>query len=114
MMRHLAAIILGVTGLASLACGPSEPDALYVDLGCPRCHGFQLEGNRYGPALNGLRENWDSTDRMTAYLRDPKTIIESDSRLKAQDAGYELKMQPVTDASDEDLAILSTWLLSRE
>ena len=113
-MKMLGATILAAAGLASIACGPPDPESLYVELGCPRCHGFELQGNRYGPALHRLGENWDSEARMAAYLKDPKTVIESDPRLKAQDAGYELKMQPVTTASDEEISILATWLVKAE
>ena len=105
-------MILPLMVLASLGCGPPDPETLYVDLGCPRCHGFHLEGNRYGPTLEGLSEHWDSPQMVVTYLRDPQTTVENDARLKAQDAEYKLKMQPVTDSSDEDLAILATWLLA--
>ena len=111
-MRRLAASILSITAVASLGCGPPDPETLYVDLGCPRCHGFHLGGNRYGPTLEGLAENWDSAQTIVAYLRDPQTVVENDPRLKAQDADYKLKMQPVTDSSDEDLAVLGAWLLA--
>lgn len=113
-MKPAAAIILTIAGIASMACGPTDPEKLYVDLGCPRCHGFHLEGNRYGPALDRLGNTWDSATTMSAYLRDPKTTIERNPRLKAQDAKYDLKMQPVTEASDEDLIVLSAWLLTSD
>ena len=113
-MRRLGALILPIAALASMGCGPPDPETLYVDLGCPRCHGFHQEGNRYGPTLKGLSENWDSAQTVVTYLRDPKTVVENDARLKAQDRNYELKMQPVTGKSDEDLAILATYLLTKE
>ncbi len=111
-MRRLATLILPISIFASLGCGPPDPETLYVDLGCPRCHGFHLEGNRYGPTLEGLNKNWDSAQTIVTYLRDPKTSVENDPRLKAQDADYKLKMQPVTASSDEDLAVLGAWLLA--
>ncbi len=111
-MRGLAALILPIAVVASFGCGPPDPETLYVDLGCPRCHGFQLEGNRYGPTLEGLGEHWDSAQTIVTYLRDPKTVVENDARLKAQDADYDLKMQPVTDTPDEDLIALGAWLLT--
>ncbi len=113
-MRRLGVLILPIAVLASIGCGPPNPETLYVDLGCPRCHGFQLEGNRYGPTLKGLSEHWDSAQTVVTYLRDPKTMVENDARLKAQDADYKLKMQPVTDKSDGDLAVLGSWLLTTE
>ncbi len=113
-MRRLSALILPIAALASFGCGPPDPEALYVDLGCPRCHGFHQDGNRYGPTLKGLSEHWDSTQTVVTYLRDPKSVVENNARLKTQDAEYDLKMQPVTDSSDEDLAVLAAWLLSVE
>lgn len=113
-MRRFGALILPIATLASFACGPPDPETLYVDLGCPRCHGFHIEGNRYGPSLKGLSEHWDSPQTVVTYLRDPQSVVENDARLKAQDAEYDLKMQPVTDSSDEDLAVLAVWLLTAE
>ena len=114
VMKRLGALILPIAALLSTACGPPDPEILYVDLGCPRCHGAHLEGNRYGPAVKGLSEHWDSAQTMATYLRDPKQVVENNARLKAQDADYDLKMQPVTDSSDEDLALLAAWLLTVE
>jgi len=111
-VRRLATLILPIAVMASFGCGPPDPETLYVDLGCPRCHGFHREGNRYGPTLEGLSENWDSAQTVVSYLRDPKTVVENDARLKAQDADYKLKMQPVTGTPDEDLTILTAWLLA--
>ncbi len=113
-MRRLSALILPIAALASFGCGPPDPETLYVDLGCPRCHGFHQDGNRYGPTLKGLSEHWDSTQTVVTYLRDPKSVVENNARLKTQDAEYDLKMQPVKDSSDEDLAVLAAWLLSVE
>ena len=113
-MKRLGAAILPIAVLASAACGPQNPETLYVDLGCPRCHGFHQEGNRYGPTLKDLGEHWDSAQKIVTYLHDPQTMVENDARLKAQDADYKLKMQPVTGKSDEDLAVLATWLLASE
>jgi len=110
-MRLLPALLLAIAAAISPACGPGDPESLYVDLGCPRCHGFHLEGNRYGPALDRLGENWDSAQTIGAYLRDPQALVAKDPRLSGQDSRYELKMQRVTAASDEELIILSTWLL---
>ncbi len=113
-MRFPGALILPIMALLSMACGPPDPKTLYVDLGCPRCHGFHQEGNRYGPSLTGLARNWQSSQTIVAYLRDPTSIVENDARLKTQDAEFELKMQPVTDRSDEDLVLLADWLLMTE
>ncbi len=113
-MKRLGALILPIAALLSIACGPPDPETLYGDLGCPRCHGTNLEGNRYGPTVKGLSEHWGSPQAMVTYLRDPKPVVENDARLKAQDAEYDLKMQPVTDSSDEDLAVLAAWLLTVE
>lgn len=113
-MRLIGLVVLSLTALVATACGPSDPETLYVDLGCPRCHGFQLEGNRYGPALKGLGEHWLSAQTMAVYLRDPEAIAGNDARLTAQDSEYELKMQPILTHSDEDLESLAAWLLESE
>ncbi len=113
-MKWPGAAILPLAALASAACGPPNPETLFVDLGCPRCHGFHQEGNRYGPSLKGLSEHWGSAQTVVTYLRDPKTAVENDARLKAQDADYSLKMQPVTEKTDEALIVLANWLLTQE
>ncbi len=110
-MRVFSLVTLALAAIVSMACGPQDPEKLYADLGCPRCHGFHLEGNRYGPALDRLEEDWDSAETIGTYLRDPQPIVENDPRLSAQDTEYELKMQKVVDASDKDLAVLAKWLL---
>ncbi len=113
-MRRIGILLFPVLLLPVLACGPPDPETLYTDLGCPRCHGFHREGNRYGPTLQTLAEDWDSAESLVKYFHDPSAVVAGDQRLQVQDAEYELKMQPVTGRSDEDLTILADWLLTDE
>jgi cytochrome c553 len=110
-MRRLAACLGAAALLAAGACGPGTPEDLYVRLGCPRCHGQDLRGNRYGPPLTGLDALWDSSGDLVAYLRDPQSVVVGEPRLQAARKEYGLMMLPVTRASDQEIEQLAAWLL---
>ncbi len=109
MNRHILWMVVLIAA-ALTACGLSSPDKLYTELGCPRCHGHNLEGNRYGPALSNLETLWDSDQELVTYMRDPKAYVTGHSRLEEQGKEFGLMMLPVKDASDEQLETLAKWL----
>lgn len=113
-MRVASVLLVSAAALTLVGCGPREPRVAYEELGCPRCHGFHREGNRYGPPLKDLDRFWSSEADLVAYLENPAAVVERDPRLSAQDGAYELKMQPVTGASREEKTALATWLLTSE
>mgnify|MGYP001025992391 CR=1 FL=1 len=101
--------------LALVACGASGPapgsaEALYLGMGCAKCHGPAREGQKSGPALADLGERWDE-DRLVAYLRDPRTFVESNPRLKYLDEQYPIAMPPYAEAPEADLRALARLML---
>jgi cytochrome c551/c552 len=104
-----AACVLGVAGvLAIAACGSGSgppagsPQALYVDLGCAKCHGVEREGLRSGPPLQNLSDRWDEEGLM-AYLRDPETFVASNPRLTYMNEQFPIAMPAYANTPDEEL-----------
>ena len=50
----VAVLVLAACGVTGPKAG--TPEALYVDLGCAKCHGEDREGQRSGPPLNALAD----------------------------------------------------------
>lgn len=113
-MKKTAFCVIPIVVLLLTACGPASPDKLYTELGCPRCHGHSLEGNRYGPELSDLGNLWESDQELVTYMRDPKAYVAGHPRLEKQGKEFGLMMLPVKDASDEELLILSRWLRQKD
>jgi cytochrome c553 len=102
--------------LVLAACGasgpePGSPQALYVDLGCANCHGPDREGQRSGPPLTGLEERWDGPT-LAAYLKDPRTFVESNPRLSYLDEQFPIAMPAYPETPEEDLQKLVDFILS--
>lgn len=102
--------------LVLAACGASRPEtgspqALYVDLGCAKCHGPDREGQRSGPPLTGLEERWDEVNLMS-YLKDPRSFVESNPRLSYLDEQYPIAMPAYADTAEQDLQRLVEFMLS--
>ena len=57
--------------------------ALYMKLGCFRCHGISLEGTPKGPALVHATDHWD-LDRLVRFLENPDSSAIADPRLAEQ------------------------------
>jgi len=82
-----AGVSLGTLAILVLAaCGASgppagSPEALYIDLGCAKCHGADREGQRSGPPLDALADRWQEGS-LLEYLNDPKAVMEDNPRLK--------------------------------
>jgi cytochrome c553 len=102
--------------LATLGTGCSGPEltgpaATYVDQGCAKCHGRQLEGTRTAPGLIGLTEHWTAEDLAT-YLRDPQPFLEASTRMRSQAEDYPIPMPAYPDLPDEDVQPLVEYLLT--
>jgi cytochrome c553 len=105
-----------VAGLGLVACGisgptPGSPEALYVNLGCAKCHGENLQGQRSGPPLNALAERWN-VESLIEYLSDPRAVMEKNPRLKYLAENYPIMMPAFAHTSEEDLRKLAQFILS--
>ena len=103
-----------LAALALAACGapapePGSPEALYVDLGCAKCHGDNREGLRSGPPLDTLQDRWQE-DSLVEYFKNPKAVMEDTPRLKYIAENYPIVMPGFPNASDEDLRKLAYWI----
>ena len=108
--------IVAVTVLTIAACGasgppPGTPEALYIDLGCAKCHGDNREGQRSGPPLVKIIDHWDE-DELLEYLRSPKTFVETNPRLSYLDEQYPIAMPAYATTSEEDLRKLAEYILN--
>ncbi len=100
--------------LAACSAGGPEPgsaEALYVDLGCAKCHGESREGQRSGPPLVKIIDHWDE-DELLEYLKSPKTFVESNPRLSYLDEEYPIAMPAYDSTSEEDLRKLAEFILN--
>jgi cytochrome c551/c552 len=98
------------------ACGASGPapgtaEALYVDLGCAKCHGDNREGQRSGPPLNTLADRW-TEDSLLEYFVDPGAVMENNPRLKYMAEEFPIVMPAYPDTSKEDLRKLAQYILT--
>ena len=109
----IVAAVVGVTLAACGASGPAAgtPEALYVDLGCAKCHGVNREGQRSGPALIALADRW-TEEGLLEYFNDPKAVMEHKPRLKYMAENYPIVMPAYPDTSEEDLRKLAQFILS--
>jgi len=87
---------------------------LFQDQGCPVCHGDLAEGvEETGPALRDLAPFWD-TERLGAYLRDPEGFRAANPAFEARrDIEFELEMPAYGELTEEELALLGRWLMTR-
>lgn len=105
-----------VAVLVLAACGasgpkPGTPEALYVDLGCAKCHGEDRAGQRSGPPLVKIIDHWDE-ESLLEYLKSPKTFIQSNPRLSYLDELYPIAMPAYGTTSEEDLRKLAEFILN--
>ena len=105
-----ALVCLGLT-----ACGATGPpegsaEALYVDLGCAKCHGENREGQKSGPALIALADHWQE-ESLLEYMADPKAYTEKNPRLKYLAESYPIMMPSYADTTEEDLRKLAQLML---
>ena len=102
--------------LVLAACGASgpkagTPEALYVDLGCVKCHGENRQGQRSGPPLIKIIDHWDEAS-LLEYLKDPKTFVQSNPRLSYLDEQYPIAMPAYGTTDEEQLRKLAEFILN--
>jgi mono/diheme cytochrome c family protein len=75
-------LVLGVLGLVSLGCETPPPDgrAVFLTVGCARCHGNTGAGESLGPPLEDLSTKF-TIKQMNAFLDNPIAYAEKDERL---------------------------------
>ena len=105
----VAILVLAACGVTGPKAG--SPEALYVDLGCAKCHGNNREGQRSGPQLNALTDRWQE-ESLLEYFMDPKAVMENNPRLKYMAEGFPIVMPAYPDTSEEDLRKLAQFILS--
>ncbi len=108
--------VAAVAVLTFAACGPSgpspgSPEALYIDLGCAKCHGDNREGQRSGPPLVKIVDHWDESE-LLEYLKSPRTFVEANPRLSYLDEQYPIAMPAYATTSEEDLRKLAEYILN--
>jgi cytochrome c553 len=97
------------------ACGASgppsgTPEALYVDLGCAKCHGAERQGQKSGPPLIAIGDHWQE-ENLLEYLADPKAVMEENPRLKYMAEDFPIMMPAYADTNEEDLRKLAKYIL---
>ncbi|MEJ2581438.1 MAG: c-type cytochrome [Acidobacteriota bacterium] len=111
-----AVFAVGTIAIVLAACGAAGPkpgtaEALYIDLGCAKCHGPDRQGQRSGPPLIKIIDHWNE-ESLLPYLRDPKTFVESHPRRSYLDEQYPIAMPAYADTNDEDLRKLAQFILN--
>ncbi|MEJ2581215.1 MAG: cytochrome c [Acidobacteriota bacterium] len=111
-----AAFAVGTFAIVLAACGvagpkPGTAEALYINLGCAKCHGDNRQGQRSGPPLIKIIDHWNE-ESLLQYLRDPKTFVESNPRLSYLDEQYPIAMPAYADTNEEDLRKLAQFILN--
>ena len=105
----VAVIVLAACGASGPEAG--TPEALFIDLGCAKCHGDDRQGQRSGPPLNDLADRWQE-ETLLEYFNDPKAVMEENPRLKYMAENYPIVMPAYPDTSKEDLSKLAQFILS--
>jgi cytochrome c551/c552 len=108
-------LVISVAMLVVAACGApvpkaGSPEALYIDLGCAKCHGDNRQGLRSGPPLDALEDRWQE-ENLVQYLKNPKAVMEDNPRLKYVAESYPIVMPGYPDASEDDLRKLARFIL---
>lgn len=112
-----ASIAIGAVAVLTIAaCGasgppPDSPEALYINLGCAKCHGDDREGQRSGPPLIKIVDHWDE-NALLDYLRSPKTFIQTNPRLSYLDEQYPIAMPGYASTDEADLRKLAEFILN--
>ena len=105
----VAILVLAACGAAGPPAG--SPEALYVDLGCAKCHGPDREGMRSGPPLHSLAERW-TEDELMSYMRDPEAFVAKNPRLYALKEQYPIAMPAFPNTPEEDLRAVVDLMLN--
>jgi cytochrome c551/c552 len=113
----VASFVAGAAAILVLAaCGaggppPGSPEALYVDLGCAKCHGPDREGMRSGPPLHNLAQRWTDDDLMS-YMRDPEAFVATNPRLYELKEQYPIAMPAFPNTPEEELRAVVDLMLA--
>jgi len=106
-----ALAIFVIAACSASGPAPGTPEALYIDLGCAKCHGGNREGQRSGPPLIKIIDHWNE-ETLLEYLRDPKAFVESNPRLSYLDEQYPIAMPAYSETNEEDLRKLAQFILN--
>lgn len=86
-------------------------EKLIQSFGCINCHGSDLAGTNMGPALNNLKQFWNSRDNLINYLRNPNSFMDGD-RFKEYKQKYPNGIMPSYGNKDvKDLGKIADYLL---
>ena len=105
----LAVVLLAACGAPGPPSG--SPEALYIDLGCAKCHGDARQGQRSGPPLVKIGDHWNEAS-LLEYLKDPKTFVKSNPRLSYLNEQYAIAMPAFRNTNEEDLRKLAEFILN--
>lgn len=113
---YAAFAVAAVAVLTLVACGasgpePGSPEALYIDLGCAKCHGNDRQGQRSGPPLVRIRDHWDEAG-LLEYLKSPKTFVKANPRLSYLDEQFPIAMPSYGTTDEEQLRRLAEYILN--
>jgi cytochrome c553 len=112
---HAVFVVGAIVCLGLTSCGASGPptgsaEALYVNLGCAKCHGENRQGQKSGPPLIALAGHWQE-ESLLEYLADPKAYMDKNPRLKYMAENFPIMMPSYADTSEEDLRKLAQLVL---
>jgi mono/diheme cytochrome c family protein len=102
--------LLGAALLALAACAKPRGEQLFLQSGCPRCHGPDRQGTKDAPPLQSLRYVW-TAEQLVAYLADPPAYIKKDPRLQELAAKYKTPMPSFASLDEPARRELAGWLL---
>ena len=89
-----------------------DANGLMVRLGCTGCHGNDLNGTQMAPSLKNIKSFW-SKDKLTNYLRNPESFMDSD-RFKAYRDKYPGSVMPSFDNINvQELGKIAEYLISQ-
>ena len=106
-----ALVVLTLAACGGPAPEPGSPEALYVELGCAKCHGEAREGLRSGPALDNLQDRWQE-ERLVAYFRSPKAMMKAEPRLAYMAEQYPIAMPAFPNTDEIALHALARHILT--
>lgn len=104
-------VVLTFTSCGARGPEPGTPEALYVELGCAKCHGDALQGLRSGPPLVNLKDRWQE-DELVAYLQNPKAVMEREPRLAYIAEQYPIAMPAFVTTDEAKLREVAGFILS--
>jgi len=90
LMSGLVLALLG-SGTASAA---DSARVLIQEKGCLTCHSLHGEGGKLAPPLEAVYQ-WSNVDRVTTYIRDPKSVFQ-----RSVMPGYALTEQELRQMAD--------------